>query len=154
MLFKQAVQHQCFLNKCATSMLFKQAVQHQCFLNKCATSMLFKQAVQHQCFLNKLCNIKQAVQHQTSCATSMCNYAINRCGLHKSTPERTPTPVVCAHYSARMYAFSLKSDVSTITCLLLKCFYASSSLLWCTHQNAHVALISKHVHWRNHYNSP
>jgi hypothetical protein len=52
MLFKQAVQHQCFLNKCAASMLlkqvrninaFKQAVQHQCSLNKCATSMLFKQ---------------------------------------------------------------------------------------------------------------
>ena len=87
----------------------------------------------------------------------MCNYATNRCDLHKSTPERTPTPVVCAQYSVRMlmsHAFSLESNVSTITCLLLKCFYASSSLLCCTHQNAHVALISKHVYWQYHYDSP
>jgi hypothetical protein len=35
--------------QCAT-MQPKTSAQHQCFLNKCATSMLFKQAVQHQCF--------------------------------------------------------------------------------------------------------
>jgi len=38
-------------------MLFKQAVQHQCFLNKLRNINAFLTSAQHQCFLNKLCNI-------------------------------------------------------------------------------------------------
>jgi len=34
MLFKQVRNINAFFTSCATSMLFKQAVQHQCFLNK------------------------------------------------------------------------------------------------------------------------